>query len=195
MFLVIEIDVCHCPHLFQQTNCQSWTLQGEQVLHPGRALPSLQQQLQGPGFRFQVQLSPVSCCNGAASHRRGTGSSRVSHGRLQHVTRCRQCHSLLPPPAAAQTPRNACFISHQAHQNKATLILRVMRIGYAAFAALTERKAAAKPSPRLQSGDMGQAFLLRTGHAATTKEPAVTAGRGGDGGLRLSSAWATASPG
>ena len=152
----------------------------------------------GIGFLIPTSLEPClplqrSCLapTAPAASQSATAACTVSPG-ARHS--CQQCHSLLPPPAAAETLRNMRFISHQAHQNKATLILQVTRIQYAAFVVCTERKAAAKHSPRLQSGEMAQAFLLCVGHP-TTKQPAVTARGCGDGGLWLSSAWTTAYPG
>lgn len=58
--------------------------------------------------------------------------SQAQPSALQHpvysTDHCWQRHSLLPPPAATHTPPSMCFVSHQAHQNKATSILQVTRI-------------------------------------------------------------------
>lgn len=83
------------------------------------------------------------------------------------------------------------FISHQTHQNKATLIQQVTRIQYSACVVYTERKAAAKLSHHVQNGEMAQAVLLCVGQSPA-KQPVVTIHGCRDGGVRLSSAWATA---
>lgn len=105
MFLVIEIDVCRCPHLFRQTNCQTRTLQGEQVLLAGRALPPLSRKLTAiTGIGFLIPASSQPC--------------------LPLQQSCLTLTGHLQPPSAASTCTASCssagacslFLLPQGHQ-------------------------------------------------------------------------------
>lgn len=97
MFLVIEIDVCRCPHLFPQTNCQTRTLQGEQVLHAGRALPPLQTAITGIGFLIPASSEPCLPLQ---------GSCRALTGHLQPPSAAPTCAA--SPGTAGAAPSSCC---------------------------------------------------------------------------------------
>lgn len=88
------------------------------------------------GIGFPIPTSCEPCLPLPQSCLAPTGHpqlrSQAQPPALQHPVYgtdcCWQRRSLLPPPAATQTPASMCFISHQAHQNEATLILQVTRI-------------------------------------------------------------------
>lgn len=187
MFLVIEIDVCRCPHLFRQTNCQTRTLQGEQVLHAGRALPPLQKTTNNyrgwvSDSSFLPALSPsVWSCLTLTGHLQPCSAASTCTASHSSAGAC----SLLLLPRGHQGIWDA-FVT----QPSTTGRLELWRSrGPSRLHSLCSQK----------GREMAQAVLLRVGHRAQ-HSPARSScwGQhstgGGDGGLWMSSASSIASP-